>query len=55
MSDLHYTEQPPAERPAPHVLAAPLLAHADDPSGYLPDQGLVDAVNVALCCASPYC
>jgi MoxR-like ATPase len=53
MSELLYREEPPAAKPRPHELAAPLLAQADDPAGYLPDQGLVDAVNVALLLRQP--
>jgi MoxR-like ATPase len=48
-----YGEVPPKEKPIPQLLAAPLLANAADPAGYLPDKGLVDAVNVALILRQP--
>jgi MoxR-like ATPase len=53
MVEFAYRESPPKQKPAPLALAAPLLANAADPAGYLPDKGLVDAVNVALILRQP--
>jgi MoxR-like ATPase len=53
MVEFAYRESPPKQKPAPQELAAPLLANAADPAGYLPDKGLVDAVNVALILRQP--
>ena len=53
MAKFIYGENPPKSKPAPQDLPAPLLANATDPAGYLPDQGLVDAVNVALILRQP--
>jgi MoxR-like ATPase len=53
MADFLYRETPPASRPPPQPLRAPILADAADPAGYLPDPGLVDAVNVALMLRQP--
>jgi MoxR-like ATPase len=53
MVEFIYQESPPKLRPAPQKLPTPLLANATDPAGYLPDQGLVDAVNVALILRQP--
>jgi MoxR-like ATPase len=53
MAEFIYRESPPKLKPAPRDLPAPLLANATDPAGYLPDQGLVDAVNVALILRQP--
>lgn len=43
-------DQPPQ---APQELPIPDLEKRTDPAGYLPDQGLVDAVNVALLLGQP--
>jgi MoxR-like ATPase len=53
MADFLYRETPPASPPPPQTLRAPILADAADPAGYLPDPGLVDAVNVALMLRQP--
>jgi MoxR-like ATPase len=53
MAEFIYRENPPESKPAPQNLPPPLLANATDPAGYLPDQALVDAVNVALLLRQP--
>jgi MoxR-like ATPase len=53
MAEYPYREIPPTQKPAAQVLPAPLLTNAADPAGYLPDRGLVDAVNVALLLRQP--
>jgi MoxR-like ATPase len=53
MVEFIYRDIPPKLKPTPQDLPAPLLANATDPAGYLPDQGLVDAVNVALILRQP--
>jgi MoxR-like ATPase len=53
MVDFPYRESSPQQKPSPQVLAAPLLVNATNPAGYLPDSGLVDAVNVALILRQP--
>jgi len=53
MLELLYHEKPPDIKPQPRQLETALLTQADDPAGYLPDQGLVDAVNVALLLRQP--
>jgi MoxR-like ATPase len=53
MDPFPYREQPPAEKPSPREFALPLLRQAGDPTGYLPDPGLTDAVNVALILRQP--
>jgi len=53
MREFLYRSAPPPSRPAPQDLPVPMLANAADPAGYLPDRGLVDAVNVALILRQP--
>jgi MoxR-like ATPase len=53
MGEFPYRATPPPARPAPQNLRAPMLVNATDPAGYLPDRGLVDAVNVALILRQP--
>ncbi|CUS33833.1 ATPase-like protein [Candidatus Nitrospira nitrosa] len=53
MTELPYSESPPASRPTYKELAPPILGGTDDPAGYLADRGLVDAVNVALLLRQP--
>jgi MoxR-like ATPase len=53
MANFLYGETPPPSRPPPQRLRKPILADAADPAGYLPDPGLVDAVNVALVLRQP--
>jgi MoxR-like ATPase len=53
MTHFVYAEVPPATKPAYQILPPTMLAHATDPAGYLPDRGLVDAVNVALLLRQP--
>lgn len=48
-----YREDPPSTRPAPQDLPPPIFDSTAAPEGYLPDQGLVDAVNVALILRQP--
>jgi MoxR-like ATPase len=50
---LPFRPEPPAERPPPFEFGQALFSRAHAPSGYLPDQGLVDAVNVALLLGQP--
>jgi MoxR-like ATPase len=50
---LPFSLNPPAEKPAPFELRPSLFCRVDSPSGYLPDPGLVDAVNVALILGQP--
>ena len=53
MSEFLYRDIPPISKPAAHDLPPAMLANATDPAGYLPDEGLVDAVNVALILRQP--
>jgi MoxR-like ATPase len=53
MREFLYRATPPTEKPAPQDLPVPMLVNASDPAGYLPDKGLVDAVNVALILRQP--
>ncbi|MEK8016420.1 MAG: AAA family ATPase, partial [Candidatus Parabeggiatoa sp.] len=53
MSTLFYSDQPPIERPEPVDLPTPDLHVQLDPAGYIPDDGLVGAVNVALLLGQP--
>jgi MoxR-like ATPase len=53
MTEFLYREIPPVSKPSPRDLPVSLLANAADPAGYLPDPGLVDAVNVALILRQP--
>ncbi|KXU90038.1 hypothetical protein CI15_07665 [Paraburkholderia monticola] len=53
MTALLYSELPPPARPAPQEHVAELLGETEDPAGYRPDEGLVDAVNVALILRQP--
>lgn len=54
MTDLPYSLLPPDSKPSEKILKIPLfLDVADDPAGYLPDSGLMDAVNVALILRQP--
>ena len=48
-----FAEQPPAEKPAAFDFGATLFSRKHSASGYLPDAGLVDAVNVALLLGQP--
>jgi MoxR-like ATPase len=48
-----FTEQPPAEKPAPFQFEEAMFSRKQSASGYLPDAGLVDAVNVALLLGQP--
>jgi MoxR-like ATPase len=48
-----FAEQPPAEKPAAFEFGSALFARKHSASGYLPDAGLVDAVNVALLLCQP--
>jgi ABC-type phosphonate transport system ATPase subunit len=48
-----FAEQPPAEKPAAFEFGSALFARKHSASGYLPDAGLVDAVNVALLLGQP--
>lgn len=50
---LPYSEHPPASKPDPRELPVNLLGDGDSPAGYIPDSGLVDAVNVALTLRQP--
>jgi MoxR-like ATPase len=43
----------PPEKPAPFAFEPPTFSRVQSPSGYLPDPGLVDAVNVALLLGQP--
>lgn len=51
--DLPYSAQPPSSQPEPKELTPTILGDADHPAGYMPDPGLVDAVNVALALRQP--
>lgn len=53
MTEFLYSVTPPVSKPAPKVLPKPLLPPISGPMGYLPDEGLVDAVNVALLLRQP--
>lgn len=48
-----YTGNPENHQAQPAELPRSRRAGQDDPAGYLPDQGLVDAVNVALLLGQP--
>jgi MoxR-like ATPase len=48
-----FAEQPPAEKPSAFEFRAPLFSRKHSAGGYLPDAGLVDAVNVALLLGQP--
>ena len=48
-----FAEQPPAEKPAAFEFSAALFSRKHSAGGYLPDAGLVDAVNVALLLGQP--
>lgn len=50
---LIYSENPPATRPEPRALPPFIFDGTNPPEGYLPDQGMVDAVNVALILRQP--
>jgi MoxR-like ATPase len=51
--DLPYSAKPPASTPVAKEFTPSLVGNSDDPAGYLPDAGLVDAVNVALVLRQP--
>jgi MoxR-like ATPase len=53
MSTLFYSNQPPIVRPEAVELPTPNLNAQLDPAGYIPDEGLVGAVNVALLLGQP--
>ena len=54
MSYPYYDAAPQPERKSsPVPLPGSRLAKQTDPAGYLPDPGLVDAVNVALLLGQP--
>jgi MoxR-like ATPase len=50
---LIYSEEPPQTRPPPRELPRFIFDGTNAPEGYLPDQGLVDAVNVSLILRQP--
>src|SRR5262245_44884626 len=50
---LPFHSEPPAEKPPPFEFGKAFFSRAHEPSGYLPDTGLVDAVNVALLLGQP--
>lgn len=51
---LPYAAEPDRERLAgTRMTLPPLMGNDDDPDGYVPDEGLVDAVNVALLLRQP--
>jgi Cdc6-like AAA superfamily ATPase len=48
-----FTERPPTEKPAAFEFGTALFSRKHSAGGYLPDAGLVDAVNVALLLGQP--
>lgn len=48
-----FAERPPAEKPAAFEFGPALFSRKHSAGGYLPDAGLVDAVNVALLLGQP--
>jgi MoxR-like ATPase len=50
---LPFRSEPPAEKPPQFEFGKAFFYRVHEPSGYLPDAGLVDAVNVALLLGQP--
>jgi MoxR-like ATPase len=48
-----FSSTPPIERPEPFEFELPTVSRVQSPGGYLPDPGLVDAVNVCLLLGQP--